>query len=219
MRIYHGGPSPAALRKCRESAPSHVHGACWTPSKMTPHDWPYFVDNGAYTSSFDPDEWLALLDEIDKMPHPPDFVVLPDVYNDAEGTVQRHREWVSEVFVRNLRPAYVFQPGMTVHQQTALADALGADTIFLGGEMTWKRSFGPDIVREAHSRDLRVHIGNPGGGDGLVWAARMGFDSADTSSIVQNQNWHWLERLEGLKEGSLKKDGRQSQLTEVARGV
>lgn len=186
---------------------------------MTPHDWPYFVDNGAYTGDFDPEEWVALLDELEDMPHPPDFVVLPDVYNDAEGTVERHREWVSEVFDRNLRPAYVFQPGMTVHQQTALADALGADMIFLGGEMTWKRSFGPDIVREAHSRDLRVHIGNPGGEDGLVWAARMGFDSADTSSIVQNQNWHWLERLEGLKESGLKKDGRQSQLTEVARGV
>lgn len=78
MRLYHGCPSPKNMRRARVAAPSHVHGACWTPHKMTPHEWPYFIDNGAYTETFDRSEWLDTLDAVDeKMPHRPEFVVLP----------------------------------------------------------------------------------------------------------------------------------------------
>lgn len=219
MRIYHGGPGWGTIEKCRTAAPSHVHGACWTPQKMTPHEWPYFIDNGAFTGEFNSDEWLTLLDTLDeKMPFPPDFVVLPDELNDAEGTIEKHREWASEVFDRNLRPAFVMQPGLPISQQVALADGLGADVVFVGGECRWQRSHGAEIVSEAHARGIRTHIGNPGGKDGLLWCAKAGFDSADTSSIVQNYSWDWLEALEGLSDTPLKKEShRQTDLAEVAK--
>lgn len=217
MRVYHGAGSPANLRKCREAAPSHVHGTCWTPAKMTPHEWPYFIDNGAFTGSFDRDEWVDLLDAVDeKMPHPPDFVVLPDAYNDAKRTLEAHRIHAPEVFDRGFRAACVIQPGLPVETQVALADGLGAEVVFVGGESRWQRAHGEEIVAEAHDRDLHAHIGNPGSADGLVWAYRAGFDSVDTSSILQNQAFEWLEALEaaddGLSGGSVKKDSTQTTL-------
>ena len=182
---------------------------------MTPHEWPYFIDNGAFTAEFDPDEWLALLDTLDeKMPHPPDFVVLPDKLNDAEATIERHREWASAVFDRNLRPAFVMQPGLPIKQQVALADGLGADLVFVGGECRWQRAHGEEIVERAHDRGLRAHIGNPGSKDALLWCHKVGFDSADTTSIVRNDNWDWLDALESLNRGSRKRATRQSSITE-----
>jgi len=217
-RIYHGAPSPENLRRCRQAAPSYVHGACWTPAKMTPHGVPYFIDNGAFTSDFDRDEWLDLLDSVDqKMPHPPDFVVLPDEFNDAEKTIERHRVHVQDVLDRGFRPAPVIQPGMPVATQVAIADGMGADTVFVGGECRWQRSHGAEIVDEAHARDMAVHIGNPGSEDGLKWAARTGFDSVDTTSILQNQYFHWLEGLESMGGSSrgVLKNSKQSNLGEM----
>lgn len=221
MRVYHGAPSPENLRRCRAAAPSHVHGACWTPAKMTPHEWPYFIDNGAFGGDFDREEWLDLLDSVDaRMPHTPAFVVLPDVYNDAERTLERHREHASDVLDRGFRPAPVIQPGMPVASQVAIAAGLGADTVFVGGEVRWQRAHGEEIVQAAHGHGLRAHIGNPGSAEGLVWAYRTGFDSVDTSSVLQNQYFHWLEELEEASShssrGELKKGHKQSNLGEIA---
>jgi hypothetical protein len=219
IRVYHGAPSPWNLRCCRKAAPSHVHGACWTPSKMTPHDWPYFIDNGGFGGDFDAEDWHDLLDDVDeKMPHPPDFVVLPDVFNDAEATIERHREHVQAVLDRGFRPAPVIQPGRPVESQVAVADGLGAETVFVGGECRWQRAHGRTIVRESHERGLRAHIGNPGSAEGLVWAFRAGFDSVDTSSILQNQRFDWLEELEEAthsKEGLLKNQTKQTALDSI----
>ena len=221
MRVYHGAPSPENLRRCRQAAPSHVHGACWTPAKMTTHEWPYFIDNGAFTSDFDRDEWVDILDSVeDKMPHPPDFVVLPDAFNDAEETIKRHRRHVIDVVDRGFNAAPVIQPGMPISTQVAIADGVGADFIFVGGECRWQRAHAVEIVDEAHDRGISVHIGNPGSADGLVWAYRTGFDSVDTSSILQNQYFHWLEQLEsetaGLSRESPIKGGRQTDLKQAA---
>ena len=220
MRVYHGCPSPEGMRRCREAAPSHVHGACWTPAKMTPHEWPYFIDNGVFSGEFDYSEWVDLLDSVDtKMDHPPDFVVLPDSFNDAEGTIELHRTYVQTVVDRGFRPAPVIQPGMPIATQVAIADGLGAGIVFVGGECRWQRAHGAEIVDEAHAHGIRVHIGNPGSADGLVWAYRVGFDSVDTSSILQNQYFHWLTELEsetsGLSRGSGINATRQADLTEV----
>jgi len=184
---------------------------------MTAHDWPYFVDNGVYSGSFDHDKWVDMLDLLrEKMAHAPDFVVLPDVFNDAAETIAKHRRFVDDVIDRELRPAPVIQPGMPVAAQVAIADGLNAETIFVGGECRWQRAHGAEIVAEAHDRDLRVHIGNPGSVEGLVWAYQTGFDSVDTSSILQNQYFHWLEALEDAKHalstGAGIKAGRQTEL-------
>ncbi|RZV05188.1 hypothetical protein BDK88_4209 [Natrinema hispanicum] len=64
---------------------------------MTPHDGPYFIDNSVYTDSFDPDAYYETLDRaLTEMPTSPDFFVLPDVYGDAEATIDAHREWLTD---------------------------------------------------------------------------------------------------------------------------
>lgn len=220
MRIYMGGTSRPKLRKARQLAPSHTFGATWTPSDQRLNSIPFFVDNGAFTGTFDPDSWLPLLDRLEEYNYGPDFVVLPDVYNDAEGTIERHRTWAPAVLDRGLPPAAVIQPGMAIATQVALADRIGAQFVFVGGETRWKRAHGREIVSEAHDRGLAVHIGRPDGEDGLPWSYDIGADSADTSTIDQNGYWHYLERLEAVTEGhsnrgSRKKGGRQRSLGEV----
>lgn len=219
MRIYMGGTNRSRLRKARQLAPSHVFGTTWTPADQRLSDVPFFVDNGAFTSSFDLDEWTTLLDDLVQYNYSPDFVVLPDEYNDAAGTIERHREHAHEVIDRGLPPAAVIQPGMSIQTQIRLADEIGAEFAFVGGETRWKRAHGHEIVREAHDRDLAVHIGRPDGEDGLPWAYNIGADSADTSTIDQNGYWHYLERLEDVTEphssrGSLKKEN--SKQTDLA---
>jgi hypothetical protein len=210
-----GDASNPSLRKCRERAPSHSFGRVWTPDNNRPGS-SYIVDNGAFTSSFDAGEWVDLLDKAESHPWPPDFVVLPDVYGDAEGTLERHREHVDAVLSRGLRPAAVMQPGMNEEVQVRLAERIGADVIFVGGPNRWKRTMGEQIVDAAHKRGMAVHIGNPGVPNGLRWACRIGADSLDTSSVVASEAYYHLDELEGgSSRGSLKKS-QQSKLGESA---
>jgi len=215
MRLYMSDCSNPSLRKCRERAPSHSFGRVWTPDNNRPGS-SYIVDNGAYTSSFDPEEWTDLLNKAESHPWPPDFVVLPDVYGDAEGTLERHREHVDAVLSRGLRPAAVMQPGMDEEVQIRLAERIGADVIFVGGPNRWKRTMGEQIVDAAHDRSMAVHIGNPGLPDGLKWACRIEADSLDTSTIIQNQAWHYLDELEGHSSRGALKKSQQSKLGESA---
>jgi len=201
MRLYMGDASASSLRKCRNRAPGYTFGRVWTPNHNRTGA-PYIVDNGIYAATMNgeewsPDRWRTLLDEVAANPWPPDFVVLPDVYNDAAATLARHREYVDEVLDRGLRPAAVIQPGMDEETQVQLADELGAGVVFVGGENRWKRAMGETITRAAHDLGLGVHIGNPGVPGGLAWADRVGVDSLDTSSIVGSQAWHHLDELSG----------------------
>lgn len=203
MRLYYTGASPDNLRKAREHAPSHSHGYGWTPQKMTPHDGAYFLDNGAYSGKFDGELWVQTLDEaLTEMPTEPDFVVLPDVPGDARATIEKHREWLYDrplpLRSGEIMRYWVLQPGLSLETQF---DAIeGCQGVFVGGSRRWLRAHGDTIVRLARERGLRTHVGNPDGEDGLTWAYRTGFDSADTTTVFQNGYWHYLERLEDATE-------------------
>lgn len=207
MQLYYTGASPENLRKARKHAPSHTHGYGWTPNKMTPHDAPYFLDNGAYTESFDPIAWAETVEEaLFEMPRAPDFVVMPDVFGDAEATIERHQRWCNGQAeatitpVGNLRLYWVLQPGLPIEEQFECIPPGNFDGVFVGGPKRWKRAHGDEIVRQAQERDLRTHVGNPGGEDGLVWAYETGFDSCDTTTVFQNGYWHYLQNLEQATE-------------------
>lgn len=222
MRLYYTGASPDNLRKAREHAPSHTHGYGWTPQKMTPHDGPYFVDNGAYTDSFDADDWLDTVERsLLEMPTTPDFVVLPDVYGDAEATIERHKSWLYDrplpLRSGELARYWVLQPGLPIKEQFEALE--GCQGVFVGGPKRWKRAFGEEIVEEADKRDLRTHVGNPGGKDGLVWAYKTGFDSCDTTTIFQNGYFHYLKALEEATTETDRsgRDTAQMSLTAAAR--
>jgi hypothetical protein len=219
MRLYMGDASRKPLAKCRERAPEHSYGVVWTPEQKR-NGTPYIVDNGVYQAAMRDKEWSAsawteLLDTVTEHPWPPDFVVLPDVYNDAEATLERHRKHADEVLSRGLRPAAVIQPGMDVQTQIELADRIGAGVAFVGGENRWKRSVGAELVTEAHARDMAVHIGNPGVPGGLAWAQGIGADSLDTASIVASGAYHHLDEMEGITRGCRKKGGYQGDLSGV----
>jgi len=214
MRLYMGDASTPALAECRKRAPEHSYGRVWTPEQHR-FGTPYIVDNGAYQAAmrgdeWGVDEWLTLLDKVEKQPFPPDFVVLPDEYNDAEATLEKHRKHIGAVLSRGLRPAAVIQPGMDVSVQIRLADQIGAGVAFVGGENRWKRAVGDDIVAAADGHDMAVHIGNPGVPGGLKWAQRIGADSLDTASIVGSEAYHHLDELSGLSKGCRKKAGKQA---------
>jgi hypothetical protein len=221
MRLYYTGASPDNLRRARQHAPSHEHGYGWTPQKMTPHAETYFLDNGAYSDSFDADAWLDMLDAaLTEMAVDPDFAVLPDVYGDAGATIDRHREWLYDrplpLRSGELARYWVLQPGLPIDEQFEAIE--GCQGVFVGGDRTWKRAHGAEIVRRARDRGLRTHVGNPGGEDGLTWAYRTGFDSADTTTVFQAQYWHYLDRLETATEetGDRGPDSEQTRLTEVS---
>jgi len=229
MKLYYTGASPDNLRKARQHAPSHTHGYGWTPQKMTPHPGPYFVDNGAYTESFDAGAWLDALEKAKtEMPDWPNFIVLPDVYGDAEATRERHSEWMCGRPLLPRRTDWthyaVLQPGLPVDDQLDYAAyTIRVDGVFVGGPQRWQRAHGDEIVAGADERGLKTHVGNPGGADGLVWAYRTGFDSADTTTVFQNGYWHYLEKLERATEETHSYTGepdaatRQATLTDGGR--
>jgi hypothetical protein len=191
---------------------------------MTPHDVPYFVDNGAYTDSFEFQQWLEALEKAkQEMPRWPDFIVWPDVYNDAKATqnLVDNNLYQREVSLLPRRDDFdryvVFQPGAPLDEQFAWAKRHAADGIFLGGEQRWQRAYGPEIVRRAHDQGRRVHLGNPGGKDGLLWAYQTGFDSVDTTTIFQNGYWHYLDAIERATENtrSPKLETSQTRLSDA----
>jgi len=221
MRLYMADASTHALAECRERAPTHSFGRVWTP-RLKRYGAAYIVDNGEFQASqrdeeWSVDDWHAVLDVAAEQPFPPDFVVLPDVYNDAEATLARHREHIGAVLDRGLRPAAVLQPGMDVETQVELAQRIGAGVVFVGGANRWKRAVGDDITGAAHNRSMAVHIGNPGVPGGLEWAQRIGADSLDTASIVASEAYHHLDELDSLSKGGRKK-GKQMSLQTATDG-
>ena len=207
MRLYYSGASPENLRRAREHAPSHTHGAMWTPQKMTKtglaSETNYALDNGAFSDHFDGELWVATLDEaLTEMPTAPDFVVLPDVPGDARATIDLHREWLYDrplpLRSGEIMWYWVIQPGLPITTQFEAIE--GCQGVFVGGSKRWLRAHGDQIVAEAQDWGLRTHVGNPSGVDGLVWAYKTGFDSCDTTTVFQNQYWHYLDKLEDATE-------------------
>lgn len=196
LTIYHGNPSPNSIESCRDAAPSYTHGAEWALQKMTPHDWPYILDNGAFTAYknntlWDVDQFVRRLSQIeDEMPREPDFVVLPDVVTDPEGTYDRAEPWKSLI---DYNTAFAVQDGMRPERAAEFAAEIGCVALFVGGTVRWKRTHAPTIVERAHDYGLDCHIARPGN---IGWAEEIGADSVDTTSIVHNQNWGRLEHLE-----------------------
>jgi len=200
MRIYHGVPSPAKLARCRAAAPSHEHGAEWLPDRMTDHGWPWILDNGVYTGAFQPRAWaegLALAQQ--RMRNAPEFVVLPDAWQDWPQTKRRHdayREWVPA----DWPVAAVAQPGGGVEDIVRFAVGIDADVLFIGGGREFQLAYADELIVTAHDHGLDAHIGQPG--RSLSWAEDLGADSVDTTSIVRNGYYDRLAKLEAATPGT-----------------
>jgi len=198
--IYHGACSQAAIQTASDIAPTVRHGHCWTPQKQTPHDNPWFLDNGVYSAwandrEWDAADWLATLRDCrTKMPRPPDFVVLPDAYGDPERTIERSRQHAGAV-PDDWPRALAVQDGMGIDEAVGVARDLGCQYLFVGGTPGWKRRHGHDIVAAGHDAGLKVHIARPSLPGGIMWARNGGADSVDTTTIVRGPAWHHLQRF------------------------
>jgi len=162
---------------------------------MTPHDAPYFLDNGAFTDHFDADAWVETVERaLIEMPRSPE-IRAPGRAGAAEATIQRHREWLYDrsMGVGSAVYALLGAPARPAHSRAVRGDRRlsrrlrGRDDAVEAsarrGDCPTRRRTRPPDARRPAARTV-------------VWAYRQGFDSADTTTVFQNQYWHYLDRLE-----------------------
>jgi hypothetical protein len=213
MNIYHGVPSPDKLERARRLAPSYEHGAEYPPYRMSrSHDARWILDNGAYTSAFDLSEWVGALERAGEYAGGPDWVVLPDVYQEGMRSLVRSARFAGLADAYGYDHYLPVQDGMRNVEQTVRAAVdLGASGVFIGGSDGFKTEYAGQYIMTAHDYGLRAHIGKPG--DRLTWADDLGADSVDTTSIVRNGYWHRLRTLEAsssTEQSTLAADGGTS---------
>lgn len=196
MIIYHGNPNPRDIKKARELAPSFEHRAEYDIESFRLNSGVrYILDNGAYKCYTDNRPWDATLfirrlNQIPEKEHEPDFVILPDVVTDPQGTYRRAREWADWIDYSTLYPC---QDGISPERACNIADELDADGLFIGGTIAWKRENAAEFVEAGKNVGLHVHIGRP---TDFKWAEGTGCDSIDSTTFVRNQSWHRLKALE-----------------------
>lgn len=191
--VFHGVPSWERLRELRRIAPNLSHGAEFLPERLTWQMTPWFLDNGAYSGNFDPDEWVSALEKVASSDvAEPEWVVLPDVFKDWSATLDRHADHVEAVTDRGFKPAVVAQPPAGPAEVRAAADRFGADVVLVGGGADYTyRGPGRDVLSIS---DLHVHVGEPG--PCYVRPFELGADSIDTSSTVRRGCTRRLLRLD-----------------------
>lgn len=210
MRLYHTCASQPDLERARNLAPSIEHGVGTLPTRLSHGDAPWFLDNGAYSGQFDPEEFRAALERAAAFDRPPEFVVVPDSPGDPEATRERVAGWTGEILDHGLTPYGVIQPGRLAEQFVRLPDAV--EGVLVGGagganaDRDWRRSptgvgrpridFVTDLARE---RGLAVHVGRPGANLSW-WVHETDVDSLDTASVVRNGYWHRLRRVEAAND-------------------
>lgn len=205
VKFYHGGASRPVLQNIREACPSLVHGNGWAPGKkglVLDRDHPYFLDNGAFTSSFNEEEWIEMLDKVENFDSEPDFVVLPDVFNNPKKTFERAKKYYREVQKRGFDYFYVAQKPEEPFQAVHKAIELDADGVFIGGDWDWKLANSQSIVELGHKYNLRVHIGMP---KNYYWAYQTGADSMDSVTCARHEDYNRMRRLEDKISGVQRK--------------
>lgn len=121
--------------------------------------------------------WLACLDRYQGVPGCL-FAVVPDVVGDADATNRRWALHHGAVRNRGYRAAYVIQNGC----QTIPASA-GA--VFIGGDDTFKLGLdAARLVRQAKAGGLWVHMGRVNTLRRLRYAALIGCDSVDGTTLA-----------------------------------
>lgn len=198
-RIYHGCPSLARLEELAERFPNVEHGAQWLPERYSWVSRPWFLDNGAYSGNFRPEAWRTVLDRtVENAPREPDWVVLPDVFQDWDATLARHLEYVEAVRSRDLEPAIVAQPPAGPEEIRDAAALLDASVVLVGGGTDYTyRGAGRQVLREVD--ELHLHVGEPG--DCYIRPFELGADSVDTTATVRRQETDRLQRLDAWAAG------------------
>lgn len=111
------------------------------------------------------------------------FATAPDVVGDALATWERSAPVLPELRRRGWRAALVGQDGM----ERAPVEWDAFDCLFIGGSTDWKLSAAAaDLAGEAKAREKMVHMGRVNSGRRLLYAKRIGCDSADGTYMAYN---------------------------------
>jgi len=173
---------------------------------VTATDWanpkagiPWALDNGAYAAwrndePFPEEDFLSSLDKIPSE-NPPTFVVAPDKVAAGTESLAFTERWLDGPLERVDLPYYLavqdgIRPGHV--EDRGLVDRI--DGIFVGGKLNWKRRTTPFWVDWAHDHDLPVHVGRVGTVRWMLWAARVGVDSIDSSSWTRNDRMEIIDQ-------------------------
>lgn len=156
---------------------------------------PWAADNDCF-QGLDAPAYTRLLDRIASVDRSRFlFVTVPDVVADADATMQRWREWFSQVDTRGLPAAFVLQDGQRPDQIPWDHSA----ALFIGGSTDYK--LGPDaaaIIRQAKARGKWVHVGRLNTEPRLRYFEQLDIDSFDGSQFSRFPATYiprWLERL------------------------
>ena len=158
---------------------------------------PWALDNGAFSSwmAGEPFDVRRFERTLRKVPssHRPDFAVIPDIV--AGGLASLVFSLSSLRWLPHGWPWYLaVQDGMEPRDVLPHVNEIGG--LFVGGTMEWKLRTGETWVTFGHAHDLPVHIGRCGTVARLVWARRIGADSADSMSWARNASYGLVDDAE-----------------------
>lgn len=162
----------------RDAMTAGLLGQLVTPNagnRLTARTWA--LDNGCFSESWNADRWVATLDRYRDTPGCL-FAAVPDKVGDAAETNRLWARWHGAARDRGYRCAYVGQNGCR-----SIPASAGA--FFIGGDDDWK--LGPDarsLVAEAKARGLWVHMGRVNTLRRLRYAALIGCDSVDGTTLA-----------------------------------
>jgi hypothetical protein len=112
-------------------------------------------DCGAVSKyGFDEDLYFAQIQRLEPWAATCHFLVVPDVIQDAEATLNVFTHYARELDATPLPLAYVLQDGAENEEFPA-----GAQVAFLGGSDPWRRRWGAMLLARAHEEGLRTHVG------------------------------------------------------------
>jgi hypothetical protein len=159
----------------------------------------FAADNGCFGKNWDERRFRRLLERSWPGRDQCRFVVTPDVVGDSEATLERFRHWAPVIRTYELPVAFVAQDGLTSNRVPW--DEI--DTLFVGGTTSWKLSDHAErVVREAQRRGTSCHLGRVNSYRRLVYAARIGYESADGTLLTFGPSIHlprllaWLDRID-----------------------
>lgn len=143
----------------------------------------YSLDNGAWTAfqrreAFDE---TAFATALAKLGAGADFVVVPDVVADADGTRAMTRWWLSRCLDACPVALVAVQDGMTAAEVGPMLSARVG--VFVGGSTEWKEATAPAWARLCRERGAWCHVGRVNTVRRMAICSAAGVTSVDGSSV------------------------------------
>lgn len=182
--LYLANPSTPSIAEAMSTAglaDARGFGCITTPAQpnRVPDGAWWCADNGCFGRGYPGDvgwyTWLWQLRERTDLSKCL-FAVAPDVVGDARATIARSAPWLPLIRELGYPAAYVLQDG----HEAFTPPWADFDVAFVGGSTEFK--LGPvarDLVLEAKSRGVWVHMGRVNSRKRLFYAVVLGCDSVD----------------------------------------